>query len=114
MSGKISHIDEVPLEPVDMEGVKDTFIQWLITKDDGAPNFAMRRFVVKAGGYSPLHEHPYEHEVFVLSGQGEVQIEEDSGSLRAGSFVLVPPGVKHQFRNTGNEDLVFLCIIPNV
>ncbi len=113
MNGKVSHIDRVPLEKVDMQGAKDTYIQWLITKDDGAPNFAMRRFVVRPGGYSPLHSHPYEHEVYVLSGNGEVQIGDISYDLQAGSFVLVPPGETHQFRNTGQEDLVFLCIIPN-
>jgi len=114
MKGKVSHINRVTPEKVDMEGVKDTFIQWLITKDDGAPNFAMRRFVVKPGGYSPLHTHPYEHEVYVLSGKGQVQIGDEVHDIEQGSFAFVPPDIIHQFRNTGDDDLVFLCIIPNV
>ena len=39
------------------QGVKG---RWLITKDIGAPNFAMRLFEIKPKGYSPLHEHPWE------------------------------------------------------
>ncbi len=27
--------------------------------------------------------------------------------------VYVPPGEKHQFRNTGSESLTFICVVPN-
>ena len=45
-------------------------VRWLITEDIGAINFAMRLFEMEPGGYSPLHSHPWEHEVYVLSGSG--------------------------------------------
>lgn len=113
MKEKVTHITQVPQEKVEMEGVKDAYIQWLISDKDGAPNFAMRRFVVKAGGYTPYHHHPYEHEVLVLSGQGQVKIGESIYNLHSGSVVFVPPDVMHQFRNTGDTDLEFICVIPN-
>ncbi len=112
MKEKVTTLDKVPLEKVDMQGAKNTYIQWLISEKDGAPNFAMRRFVVKAGGYSPHHHHPYEHEVLILEGQGEVKIGEKTYKVAKDSVIFVPPGVMHQFINTSDEDLVFICVIP--
>ena len=45
-------------------------VRWLITKETGAENFAMRLFEMAAGGNSPLHSHNWEHEVFILDGEG--------------------------------------------
>ena len=39
----------------------------------GAPNFTMRHFEVAPGGRTPFHAHPWEHEVYVLSGTGKVR-----------------------------------------
>ncbi len=103
---------ELPEEKVEMEGAKDATIQWLIAKEHGAPNFAMRRFRVKPGGYTPYHTHDYEHEVYVLDGKGVAIIEGEEYPLEKDSFILVPPNLRHQFRNTGDSDLIFLCVIP--
>ena len=50
------------------EGAENLNIRWLITKEIGAKNFAMRLFEMKSGGSSPYHSHPWEHEVFILEG----------------------------------------------
>ncbi|MEZ6106968.1 MAG: cupin domain-containing protein [Pirellulaceae bacterium] len=76
---KVRSIESVPTQEVDMPGATGCQVQWLIGEKDGAPNFAMRRFMVAPGGHTPRHHHPYEHEVFVLSGHGEV-IENDAPS----------------------------------
>ena len=39
------------------EGASKLKVRWLITKDIGAPNFAMRLFEMEPAGYSPLHTH---------------------------------------------------------
>ncbi|MFH1179934.1 MAG: cupin, partial [Candidatus Bathyarchaeota archaeon] len=53
--------------PAPAEKVK---IRWLINEKNGALNFAMRRFEVEPGGYTPYHTHDWEHEVYVLEGEG--------------------------------------------
>ncbi len=73
----------------------------------------MRQFEVAPGGYTPRHSHPYEHEVFVLEGEGVVLEGEVEHRLAAGDFVLVTPNEVHQFRNTGTAPLKFLCLVPN-
>ncbi|RKY97352.1 MAG: hypothetical protein DRQ10_08670 [Candidatus Hydrothermota bacterium] len=103
---------DVKIEKVEMEGAKDAYIQWLIAEEHGAPNFAMRRFTVKPEGFTPYHKHPYEHEIYVLDGEGVVRIEGKDYRIEKDSFVLIPPNLMHQLVNTGDKDLIFLCLIP--
>ncbi|MCS7238096.1 MAG: cupin domain-containing protein [Thermoguttaceae bacterium] len=110
---KVVHFEDVPLRPVDMEGAVGCQLRVLVGQEDGAPNFTMRQFEVAAGGHTPLHSHGYEHEVYILEGEGTVQIGDCRYPLRPGSVVFVPAGVIHQFRNEGAGVLRFLCLIPN-
>jgi quercetin dioxygenase-like cupin family protein len=96
--------------PPPAEGVK---VRWLITEETGAPNFAMREFTVEPGGSTPRHTHPWEHEVFVLAGNGTVSGEDGDEPVRSGDVVFVPQDEEHQFRNDGDEELRFLCLIPH-
>jgi len=109
---KIVHSTEVEAESVDAEGAKGATIRELLTDREGAPTFAMRLFEVGPGGCTPLHEHPWEHEVFVLEGQGQVVGEQGANDLAPGDAVLVLPGEKHQFVNAGQTKMRMLCLIP--
>lgn len=110
---KLNHFEEVAQKPVEMTGAEKCHVRWLVGKEDGAPNFSMRQFEVEAGGFTPRHSHPYEHEVFVLAGEGTVLSGETEHVIRAGDVIYVSPDEVHQFRNTGSDRLSFLCLIPN-
>ena len=110
---KVNHFESVAQVPVTMEGSSGCTVRWLVDEKQGAPNFAMRQFEVAPGGYTPRHSHPYEHEVFVLEGAGVVFEGETEHPLKAGDVVFVVPGEVHQFRNTGDTPLKFLCMVPN-
>lgn len=105
------HFEEVDAEEVG-QGCKGVNIRWLITKDIGAKRFAMRMFDVEPEGHTPLHSHEWEHEVFVLEGEGMVLGEVGEEKLKRGDVVFMPPNEKHQFKNSGDEKLRFLCLIP--
>lgn len=107
------HYEDVAQAPVTMEGASGCQVRWLVDASQGAPNFAMRQFEVAPGGYTPKHSHPYEHEVFVLAGQGVVLEGDEEHRLAAGDFLLVAPNEIHQFHNTGPAPLKFLCLVPN-
>jgi quercetin dioxygenase-like cupin family protein len=94
------------------DGASKLKVRWLITKDIGAPNFAMRLFEVEPNGHSPLHTHDWEHEVFILEGEGTVFGKEGEKKFKQGDAVFVAPNEKHQFKNTGSKLLKFLCLIP--
>ncbi len=110
---KVKAYQQVKSQPVEMEGAVDCTVRWLVGEADGAPNFAMRQFEVAPGGYTPKHHHPYEHEVFVLEGEGVVLEGDQEHPLTAGDVVFVAPDEIHQFRNTSSTPLKFLCLVPN-
>lgn len=102
---------EVPAQKAE-EGAKNLTVRWLITKDMGASNFAMRYFVMDVGGNSPYHSHDWEHEVFILEGEGVVKGAEGEHPFAPGTVIFIPPNEHHQFRNTGGGKVTFLCLIP--
>ncbi len=78
------------VEAEDAEGGSSKLkVRWLITKEMGAENFAMRLFELEAGGYSPFHSHSWEHEVYILEGEGLVG-EEKEVKFKAGDVIFLP------------------------
>ena len=108
---KVFHYDAVEAKDAE-EGASKLKVRWLITKDIGAENFAMRLFEMDPGGYSPLHTHAWEHEVFILDGEGFVFDGEKERRFKASDVVFVPPNERHQFKNNGQKTLKFLCLVP--
>jgi quercetin dioxygenase-like cupin family protein len=104
--------DQVKQSNVDEAGASNVKIRWLISEREGAENFAMRLFTLAPGGYTPLHTHPWEHEVFVLKGEGVVVEDGKDVALSAGDVIFVPSEEEHQFRNTSNGELEFICLVP--
>ena len=102
--------DEV--EPVAGQGAKNTTVRWLISEKEGAPNFAMRLFEIGEEGHTPLHKHAWEHEIFVLDGEGVAVSQDGERGVCSGSVVFVPGNERHQFRNTGSKPLRMLCMVP--
>jgi quercetin dioxygenase-like cupin family protein len=110
---KVHHYTDVEAKEATEQGASKVKVRWLITKEMGAPNFAMRLFEVEAGGCSPLHTHPWEHEVFILEGNGALVTEEGDKKLKTGDAVYVAPNEKHQFKNSSSKPLKFLCMVPH-
>jgi len=108
---EIRHYTDVPAESVE-EGAEGVKIRWLITEQSGARNFVMRHFEVAPGGYTPHHEHTWEHEVFILSGEGILASAEGDKTFKAGDVIFVAGGELHQFRNPAKEPVEMLCLIP--
>ena len=93
-------------------GAASVTIRVLMGDNVGAPNFTLRHFEVAPGGHTPFHAHPWEHEVFVLSGKGTVRRTAGETEVGAGHFVFVPPDEEHAFANSGSGTFSFLCAIP--
>lgn len=110
MGFKAVHFSEITNEDAGEPGVK---IRWLIKREDGAPNFAMRYFELEPEAKSPHHSHDWEHEVFILNGQGKVFCDGQEKTLSEGYVVYVPPKSIHHFENIGESTLRFLCLVPH-
>lgn len=107
----VKHSDEIEYEPLDAaEGMKKGV---LLDESDGAPNFALRRFVLDAGASVPRHTNEVEHEQYVLSGEYVVGIEGEEYTVSAGDSLLIPAGAVHWYSNETDEEGAFLCAVPN-
>ena len=113
MGFKCVHSFKIKLENMKEPGAEGIRVRWLIKKDDGAPNFAMRLFELQPRGYSPLHSHSWEHEVYILEGDCKVTCDGKEKNASAGYVVFIPPNSEHQFANVGKSTLKFLCLVPH-
>lgn len=89
-----------------------TEMQVLIGPDDGAPNFAMRRFIMGTGGGMPRHTNEVEHEQYVLQGRARIGIGERVVEVEAGDVVYIPAHQAH-FYEVLDAPFEFLCVVPN-
>ncbi len=100
------------IEAVAQSAGKGVSMKMLISSDE-APHFAMRNFIIEAGGFMPLHTNSIEHEQFVLSGKAKVQIGKEFIEAKAGDILLIPAGLEHSYETLGDESYSFLCLVPN-
>jgi quercetin dioxygenase-like cupin family protein len=89
-----------------------TQVQVLIGEEQGAPHFAMRRFIMDTNGGMPLHTNEVEHEQYVLCGRARITIGPDVHEVSAGDFLYIPAGTPHAYRVT-EAPFEFLCMVPN-
>ena len=110
---KVISLDKVNKTKVEMEGAKNAWKQMPLSKKDGAPVYSYRVFTVEPGGYTPYHQHPYEHMNYVIEGKGALVNETGEETLlKAGDFALVNPNEKHQYRNKGDKPFKMICGVP--
>ena len=108
----IRRADDMPGKPMEMDGVKGVTMRLMVGRADGAPTFALRHFTVEPGGNTPHHSHNYEHEVYIVEGQGRIEHNGQFREIRAGDVIFVEPNAVHQFTNPGASPMKFLCLVP--
>jgi len=81
--------------------------------DQEAPNFAMRLFTIEKDGSMPNHTNTIEHEQYVVNGKARIAINGEEYDVEKGDVVFIPAGIPHWYKNTGDDDFQFLCLIPN-
>ena len=110
---KIISLEKVEKNKVNMEGARKAWKQVPLSRDDGAPVYSYRVFTVEPGGYTPYHQHNYEHMNYVIEGSGALVNEAgEETPLKAGDFALVNPSEKHQYRNKGDLPFKMICGVP--
>lgn len=85
-------------------------LRWLIR----GPNFDMRLVEIEPlQGLSEMpHTHPWEHEIFIVEGEGATWDGEKKQSLGRGDSVYIQAGEPYNFINEGEKTLRFICCIP--
>ena len=108
-----TRLDKVEKSILVMEGAKGVYKQIPLSRKDGVPTFSFRVFTIEPGGYTPFHQHEFEHMNYVINGEGILVAEDREHELREGDFALILPGEKHQFKNSSeNQNLLIICAVP--
>jgi mannose-6-phosphate isomerase-like protein (cupin superfamily) len=78
--------------------------------NSSAAHQSLAEATVPPGGATEPHRHPETEEIYyILRGTGRMTVGDEARDVAALDAVLIPPGVRHTIRNTGTDDLVFLC-----
>jgi mannose-6-phosphate isomerase-like protein (cupin superfamily) len=65
---------------------------------------------VAAGMTTTAHFHRRTEEIYyVLSGEGQMRLGDETRHVTVGDAVAIPAGLVHNITNTGSNELVFLC-----
>ena len=85
----------------------------LLGPDDGAPNFAMRKFTMGEGGGMPRHTNTVEHEQYVLRGRARIAIADQVYEVAADDVLYIPAGTPHSYEVL-EAPFELLCMVPNL
>ena len=111
---KITKLDKVKKNRVEMEGARGVSKQVPVGAADGAPVFSFRVFTIDPGGETPFHSHGFEHVNYIISGRGAL-VDKDGREheVETGDFCLVLPDEKHRYRNKSiDEAFIMICAVP--
>ena len=61
-------------------------------------------------GRAPDHFHTYDEVIYILEGEGYLEIDGEQAPLRAGSCVHLPARLVHCLANTGDQELRLLGV----
>ena len=102
------------VEPTDVESqVFDWgILKWLSTPEvTGGDRFSAGVVKLEPGKGHERHTHPDSVEIlYVIRGEGEQEIADETREIEAGNMVFVPEGVEHGTINTGWEPLLLLAV----
>jgi mannose-6-phosphate isomerase-like protein (cupin superfamily) len=96
------------------DAVDETFLSELLhPKNDGVKlDFSIAHAIIKPGKCSLPHTLKKSVEVYyILEGSGQIHINQEMETVESGQAVYIPPKKSQWIKNTGKEDLKFLCIV---
>ncbi|MGV0025025.1 cupin domain-containing protein [Phormidesmis priestleyi] len=73
--------------------------------------YSLAHAIVPIGQTSIAHSLTTSEVYYILSGTGEIHINEETQTVEPGDAVYIPPNAKQFLQNTGSEPIVFICIV---
>lgn len=77
----------------------------LVSAETGSHQLTIFEQFCEPGLGAPTHLHAVEEVLTVVAGQAEIWIAENHLKATAGQSVIIPAGIFHGFRNSGQEEL---------
>lgn len=111
MKPKPSPIFQNPMSGLQVEVAGDRY-RFLALKQDTNGQYTMWEALVPQGGGPPPHSHSHEDEgIYVIVGRLTVWVNDQKQILTAGSFVYLPKGTVHYFRNESTSEVRLLLFV---
>ena len=76
-----------------------------INRSSGAEHTAVVYFEVAPGDRLGTHTDSAEEILYIVAGEGEAEVGDERGRVRAGDLAVIPEMVPHGIVNTGDEPL---------
>ncbi|HTL87950.1 MAG TPA: cupin domain-containing protein [Leptolyngbya sp.] len=73
--------------------------------------YSLAHAIVPVGQGSIEHALTTSEVYYILSGMGEMHINGEVQTVKAGDAVYIPPNARQSIRNVGNDAIVFVCIV---
>lgn len=80
-------------------------------KGDFALNYSLAHATVKPGETTYKHSLKTSEVYYILRGEGMMHINDESEPVLPDTTIYIPPHAVQRITNTGDTDLVFLCIV---
>jgi len=87
-------------------------LKWMATPAvNDSERFSAGVVNLEPGKGHDIHTHPDSDEIlYVIAGEGEQTVAEDTRAVGAGEMIYIPAGVEHGTINTGWETLQLLAV----
>ncbi len=112
--GRLSGVRVIPLEdvpPIELPG--GSWSRVMLTGERVASSSALGFSSFAAGSSTAMLSHATEELAYVITGQGELRLDEEAVPYRAGSALFIPAGVWHAVANTGDEPVTMVFAFPH-
>ncbi len=80
-------------------------------KQSIALRYSLAHAIVSPGQVSIPHSLKTSEVYYILSGTGEMHIDDEVQAVEPGDAIYIPPDAKQYIANLGTEDLIFICIV---
>jgi len=107
------HVKNIPQQEINLPDLAlNVMKQVLVGPAQGWNGWVMRLFTLGKEGYTPRHSHPWPHINYIVSGKGSLLMDGKVSSVEPGSVAYIANDIEHQFKNLGEDDFAFICIVP--
>lgn len=73
--------------------------------------YSLSHAALKPGQTSKPHRLKTSEVYYIIEGAGLMRIDGEMRDVGPGAAIYIPPGAVQNISNTGNSDLVFICIV---
>lgn len=73
--------------------------------------YSLAHAIVPVGQISTRHSLKTSEVYYILSGTGDMHIDDEVQLVETGDAIYIPPDAVQQIRNRGTEPLVFICLV---